>query len=134
MNKEEIKKYKSLFWSSTIGSLISSAITIYSKIVTAYCICTIPFLLLSLYLYNKLPAYIPSKIGIGGVYSWFRKEFVFLLPVLFLIIGILFSKKGIIKQFYTGTPAIFIKSLGLIVLLLVLFSTIYLYYSYFSMI
>ena len=107
---------------------------IYSKIVTAYCICTIPFLLLSLYLYNKLPAYIPSKIGIGGVHSWFRKEFVFILPVLFLIIGILFSKKGIIKQFYTGTPAIFIKSLGLIVLLLVLFSTIYLYYSYFSMI
>ena len=66
---------------------------IYSKIVTAYCICTIPFLLLSLYLYNKLPAYIPSKIGIGGVYSWFRKEFVFILPVLFLIIGILFSKR-----------------------------------------
>lgn len=30
MNKEEIKKYKSLFWSSTIGSLISSAITIIS--------------------------------------------------------------------------------------------------------
>ena len=107
---------------------------VYSKIVTAYCICTIPFVLLSLYLYNKLPAYVPSKIGIGGAYSWFRKEFVFILPLLFLFVGILFSQKGIIKQYYTGTPAIFVKCLGLIILLLVLLSTVYLYYFYFSMI
>lgn len=33
MNKKEIKKYKLVFWSSTIGSLLSSAITICSFLI-----------------------------------------------------------------------------------------------------
>lgn len=106
---------------------------IYSKIVTTYCTLSVPLILLSLYLYNKLPSYIPSKIGIDGPYSWFRKEFVFVLPVLFLIIGILFSDEVIKKQFNSGIPAIFIKYFGLMVLLLMLVCTIFLYSYYFSL-
>ena len=47
---------------------------IYSKIVIAKWICNIPFPLVSLYLYNKLNAYIPSQIAFVSLDSRFQTE------------------------------------------------------------
>lgn len=89
---------------------------------------------LSFYLYPKLPSYIPTHIFLRrGFDNWWHKEVIFIYPLIFLILGITFSKSNIAKQFSQGKPLFFIESFAVVLTIIVLIATLFAFNFYFNM-
>ncbi|WP_406840935.1 DUF1648 domain-containing protein [Lactococcus lactis] len=69
---------------------------IYSKIMIFFTLLTIPFFMVSVYLYMQLPNIIPVQWGITLIPSnWGNKANIFIFPIVLMIVTALMSRKTI---------------------------------------
>lgn len=108
---------------------------VYPKITTFLLLLALPFSVISLYLYMKLPNIIPIQWGITlSPSNWGSKATIFIFPIVLLIVSTFMSKKTINSQEKSITGRIATEIIMLIVLAVILIMMIGAYYLYFKMI
>lgn len=107
---------------------------VYSRIISIINFLIFPLLILSIYLYSKLPSNIPTHVFLDSAFdNWWRKEIIFVFPGLFLFWGYIFSEKRITNQFSEGIPLLFVKILASILGIILFTATVFAFNFYFNM-
>lgn len=108
---------------------------IYSKILTFFILLAIPFTVVSVYLYMKLPNIIPVQWGITLIPSdWGNKATIFIFPIVLMIVPALVSRKTISSQEKSVAGRMTEEVITLVVLSVILIMIIGAYSYYFKMI
>ncbi|MGL5898039.1 MAG: DUF1648 domain-containing protein [Lactococcus lactis] len=108
---------------------------IYSKILTFFILLSIPFTVVSVYLYMKLPNIIPVQWGITLIPSdWGNKATIFIFPIVLMIAPALVLRKTISSQEKSVAGRMIEEVIMLVVLSVILIMMIGAYFYYFKMI
>ena len=108
---------------------------VYSKIVIFFLLLSIPFAMVSAYLYMKLPNIIPIQWGITlSPSNWGSKATIFIFPIVLLILPLFTSKRIMSSQEKLLTRIVSAEIIVTIVLVILIISMICVYSYYFQMI
>ncbi|MDG4983950.1 DUF1648 domain-containing protein [Lactococcus lactis] len=108
---------------------------VYSKIQAFFLLLVIPITALSIYLYLRLPKWIPVKFGFDfNPTSWGYKSSIFIFPIVLLILPLFTSKRIMTSQEKLLTRRVSAEVITLVVLVILIISMIGAYSYYFSMI
>ncbi|WDA69169.1 DUF1648 domain-containing protein [Lactococcus lactis] len=108
---------------------------IYSKIQTFFLLSVIPITALSIYLYLRLPKWIPVQFGFDfKPTSWGYKSSIFIFPIVLLVLPLFTSKRIITSQEKLLTRRLSAEIIIIVVLIILIISMIGAYSYYFNMI
>ncbi|MDG4983861.1 DUF1648 domain-containing protein [Lactococcus lactis] len=108
---------------------------VYSKIMIFFILLAIPFTIVSVYLYMKLPNIIPVQWGITLIPSnWGNKSTIFIFPIVLMTVPAFMSRKIISSQENSVAERMTEEMIPLVVLAVILIMMIGAYYLYFKII